>query len=123
MPAKKPFNPFYPLLVVIGVVFCITACGYGVMTVRKLRNPYEQEPPSMIAWFDEHGFSAMLIELAALGGATFSAMATDGYWARRAEDHKGNDNDPLGADQSKNTGQAAHVHQATEVEPGPQLRN
>ena len=31
-------NPFYFLLMVAGVIFCVTACAYGVMTVRGLHD-------------------------------------------------------------------------------------
>ena len=84
MGSRRNFNPFYPMLVVAGVVFCVTACGYGVMTVRKLRNPYEENPPAFIQWMDENGFQAMMIELAVLAVMCFAAMGTDSFWTRRS---------------------------------------
>ena len=77
--SRKPFNPFYPMLVIAGVIFCVTACAYGVMTVRKLRNPLEENPPQFIQWMDESGFSLMMWELGALALLTFAAMAADSY--------------------------------------------
>lgn len=76
---RKTFNPFYPLLVVAGVVFCITACAYGVMTVRKLRNPLEENPPHFIQWIDGNGFSLMMWELGGLAVLTVAAMAADSF--------------------------------------------
>lgn len=73
----KPFNPFYPMLVVAGVIFCVTACAYGVMTVRKLRNPLEENPPQFIQWMDDRGFSLMMWELGGLAVLTFAAMGID----------------------------------------------
>lgn len=84
MGVRSNFNPFYPMLVVTGVIFCITAFGYGVMTVRKLRNPHEENPPAFVQWMDENGFQAMMIELAVLAVACFAAMGTDSFWTRRA---------------------------------------
>ena len=89
---KPGSNPFYVLLVLIGVAFCITACAYGVMTVKKL-HPAEQlhaagQAPSgadgeaFMDAVDEHGFSVMMIELGLLAITTFAAIATDEYWSR-----------------------------------------
>ena len=73
------------MLVVAGVVFCVTACAYGVMTVRKLRNPYEADPPVFIQWMDEYGFQTMMIELVVLAFTCFAAMGTDSFWSRRSD--------------------------------------
>ena len=85
--SSKPnsFNPFYPLLVVAGIVFCITACAYGVMTVRKLRNPLEENPPAFIQWMDEQGMPVMMGELVGLAVLTFAAIGADSYWTSRNE--------------------------------------
>lgn len=84
MPGKG-FNPFYSLLVVVGVVFAMTACAYGVMTVRKLRSPQQPDPHPLVEALDEHGFTVLMTELAVLATMTFAAMGTDSYWIRRAE--------------------------------------
>ena len=34
--AREPVNPFYVLLVLLGIVFLVTACAYGVMAYRAL---------------------------------------------------------------------------------------
>ncbi len=87
---RKPFNPFYVLLLVAGVVFSITAVIYGIMTVRDLHRSAGQPVSAseswerMMVWLDQHGFSLMMIELAVLGIFTFAAIATDDYWEKRA---------------------------------------
>ena len=82
---KKGFNPFYSLLVVIGIVFAMTACAYGVMTVRKLRDPQQKDPHPLIETLDEHGFALLMAELGALAALSVAAMGTDSYWIRRAQ--------------------------------------
>ena len=95
---KPGSNPFYVLLVIIGVAFCITACAYGVMTVKKL-HPAEQlhdagqarsgtSGEAFIDAVDQHGFSVMMVELGLLAITTFAAIATDEYWSRPSKGGK-----------------------------------
>lgn len=95
---KPGSNPFYVLLVIIGVAFCITACAYGVMTVKKL-HPDEHGyaageirsgagGEAFLDAVDEHGFSVMMIELGLLAITTFAAIATDEYWSRPSKGGK-----------------------------------
>ena len=42
-PSNKSANPFYILLVAIGLVFVITATAYGVMAVRAIRPATNRE--------------------------------------------------------------------------------
>ena len=85
---KKPFNPFYVLLILVGIAFCITACAYGVMTVRGLHGAnaagaMTSETHPMMSWLDEHGFRLMMIEIGVLAVFTFSAIGTDEYWTNQ----------------------------------------
>jgi len=82
MPQSKPTNPFYALLLVVGVVFAITACAYCVMTVRGL-DPRADEV-GLMGVLSEHGLIMLVVELVALGILTFAAIGTDDYWTRRA---------------------------------------
>jgi hypothetical protein len=84
MRETKPFNPFYAALVVVGVAFALTACAYGVMTVRGL-NPRLAEEGGLIGLMDRHGLVIMVVEIGLLGLLTVAAIATDGYWTRRME--------------------------------------
>lgn len=83
---KKRVNPFYVLLVIAGVAFCLTACAYGVMAVKELHAPRATAAQiaadsQFVALMDEHGPMAMLIELAVLGFATVAAIGTDRFWS------------------------------------------
>ena len=80
MPQPKPTNPFYAALLVVGVVFAITACAYCVMTVRSLDPQAEQQ--GLMRLMNEHGLVIMVVELVALGVLTFAAIGTDDYWTR-----------------------------------------
>lgn len=82
MPQKRT-NPFYVLLVVLGVVFGLTACAYGVMTVKMstAEGIAGNADSPVVAFLSEHGFIVLLVELALLGVTTFAAMATDKYWS------------------------------------------
>ena len=83
---RKPFNPFYVLVVLVGVAFCLTAFAYGVMTVRGLHGVTGSETSpagkALMEWMDTRGFSLMMIEIGLLGVLTFAAIATDEYWDR-----------------------------------------
>jgi hypothetical protein len=73
-------NPFYVLLMVVGVVFTITMCAYAVMTVR-LGQSAEPPPTEGLMWLlSEHGLAIIVVELAVLGLATVLAISTDEYW-------------------------------------------
>ncbi len=89
---RKRVNPFYVVLVLVGVAFAVTACAYGVMAVKQLHASDLQLPgqddkrlPSADAGFiqfmDQHGNRLLVVELAALGLATFAAMGTDRFWS------------------------------------------
>ena len=72
-------NPFYAVLLVVGVVFAITACAYCVMTVRGL-DPHSVDDEGLMGLMRQHGLTILVGELAALGVLTFAAIGTDGYW-------------------------------------------
>jgi len=72
-------NPFYAVLLVVGVVFAITACAYCVMTVRGL-DPHSVDEEGLMGLMRQHGLTIMVGELAALGVLTFAAIGTDEFW-------------------------------------------
>lgn len=85
---RKASNPFYVLLVLAGILFCVTACAYGVMTVRHLNESrdvdvVESDHP-LLRFLDEYGFPTIIAELAVLGLTTVLAIVTDVFWSRRA---------------------------------------
>jgi hypothetical protein len=87
MGQRKPVNPFYVLLVIAGVVFCVTASAYGVMTVQGLNPEHAAEQSErgqlLLAWLDAHGYRLLMGELAVLAVFTFAAIGTDDFWSRR----------------------------------------
>jgi hypothetical protein len=83
---KEPLNPFYVLLVLVGVVFFVTAFAYGAMTYLAIQPGApgrEAEKHELWGFLDRHGMQLMGAELAVLAGATFGAMWLDGYRMRR----------------------------------------
>ncbi len=89
---KEAFNPFYGLLVVLGIAFAVTACAYGLLTLRGLRGidlSTNLEPTSLMGFLHHHGGATLAVELVLLALATFSAMATDDYWQRRHREANG----------------------------------
>lgn len=85
---KKPFNPFYVLLILAGIVFAVTACAYGVMMVQMLKlDQIEQQVAAetgLLGFLSAQGDRLMLIELGVLAVTTFAAIGTDEFWSRRA---------------------------------------
>jgi len=85
---SKPFNPFYALLVMLGIVFLLTACAYCVMAFKAVSPQTGGESASargMLEFLQAYGGWALAGEVVALAIATIAAMATDSYWTRRAE--------------------------------------
>jgi hypothetical protein len=88
MAKRRPFaNPFYALLLVVGVAFLLTATSYGVMAFRDVRGHGAEESGSgLMTFLDRHGGVLLAAELAVLVVVSLLAMATDGYWTRREAD-------------------------------------
>ena len=85
--SKKTVNPFYPVLLVVGLVFAVTACAYGVMAVNLLSPAQvmgDRPDSGLLAFLDQHGMTLLLSELGVLAVVTFAAIGTDDYWTRRA---------------------------------------
>ena len=84
MPQAKPFNPFYVALVPAGMVFAVTACAFGVMTVQGL-DPRHAAENGLSRLLDQHGMFILAAEVAVLAILTVAAIATDDFWTRRFE--------------------------------------
>ena len=63
----------------MGVAFAITACAYGVMTVRGL-DPHLADEQGLMGLMSQHGLTILVVELVLLGVLTVLAIATDDYW-------------------------------------------
>jgi len=116
---KAPSNPFYSVLVIVGVLFVLTACSYFVMTLQGREASYGRgllpgdntaeagDAPAnrdasvnkaeFTRFMDQYGFTLLMVELGVLAVATFAAIGTDEYWMRQArsadEDHDGTTTD------------------------------
>ena len=84
MPQQKPVNPFYVALVPAGIVFAVTACAYGVMTVRGL-DPHHAANDGLIRLMEQRGLVILVVELSLLAVLTVAAIGTDDFWMRRFE--------------------------------------
>lgn len=90
--AKEPFNPFYGLLIVMGTLFCVTACAYGVMAFTAVRTgpitAGEAPGARLLVFLDQQGAKLLAGELSLLAIATFGAMGFDRRVTLRAEREK-----------------------------------
>jgi hypothetical protein len=111
---KQPFNPFYALLVIVGVTFTITACAYALMMVRATRpdssvaagsnSPVEEEG-ALMRLLDQRGMEIMGVEVLMLAVATVGAIGLDQWRGNRDVRPEGTENSP---------GREAGVHRTTE---------
>jgi hypothetical protein len=89
---KEGTNPFYLLLVIVGVAFTITACAYGVMIFKAMHpTPAIAGQPNgenLLAFMSDYGAWLLTVELLLLAGMTVGAMATDSYWIRREKESR-----------------------------------
>jgi len=83
---KEPINPFYALVVILGLAFAVTTFAYGTMAYRAVAK--KEEGPGLMNMVDRYGVQTMCVELGLLGVATFGAMWLDGRRTRRAEEEK-----------------------------------
>ena len=77
---SEPFNPFYVLLVIVGVAFTLTSCAYGVMmfkTTQPLARVDMGGPEGLLGFLNVYGGRLLGGELLALAVATFGAIALD----------------------------------------------
>lgn len=82
---KKAINPFYVLLIILGIIFAITTCAYGVMTVKMstAAGISANSGGGLLPLLSQHGLTILLVELVLLAVATFAAIGTDDYWQKR----------------------------------------
>ena len=87
MPAKKPFNPFYVLLIPAGIAFAVTAFAYGFMAFQAVNAVREDAGRhaghALFQWLRVHGDATLIVELAVLALLTIGAIAMD-QWRESA---------------------------------------
>lgn len=85
---KQTANPFYTVLLVVGITFALTACAYGVMTVQRMAPSRVTSGSTAGTWviefMDNHGATTMIVELVVMAIATLAAIGTDRRRARHA---------------------------------------
>ena len=86
---RQAINPFYPLLVIAGVAFSVTAFAYGVMALKAISPTAGDDQHPLLTFLDQHGMLLMAVELAVLAATCFLAMGTDRFWSRRGNDDQG----------------------------------
>jgi uncharacterized membrane protein len=84
---EEPRNPLYLLLLVIGVIFILTALAYAVVPVleQKALEMGQEVPPSPLRdSLRERGWRWVLYEVAALVVVGLASMGLDRYrrWQR-----------------------------------------
>jgi hypothetical protein len=81
MAKRKRLNPFYALLVIVGLAFVVTAFAYGFMAfqqvnaVRAEAGRHAGHP--LFQWLRTNGDQALVIELIAMALFTGAAIGTD----------------------------------------------
>ncbi len=96
MPQKKRKNPFYTLLIPVGLAFVVTGFAYGFMAFQMVNTGasgaerFADHP--LFTWLRTHGTTAILVELAVLAVLTIGAISTDHLWTQ--EDKKPDGDQP-----------------------------
>jgi len=107
MAGKPPaVNPFYVVLVLVGIAFTVSASAYGVWTLQGSRGPlpdYSRGSSQAAGqthplWdlMDRHGLTILMTEIILLAVATAGAMATDQHWQRRTDQQAAESEPPPG---------------------------
>jgi hypothetical protein len=87
--ASEPRNPFYFLLLILSLIFVLTALAYAVVPVleQKAREAGEAPPPSPFRdALRETGWKWLLYEVAAMIVAGLLSMGLD-RWRRYRREH------------------------------------
>jgi hypothetical protein len=95
--AREPVNPFYVLLVLLGIVFLVTACAYGVMAYRAISPALarQNEVHPLTEFLDKYGMVLLAGELVLLALASFAAMALDRWRELRRPTNDASDRAPI----------------------------
>ena len=89
-PPAEPRNPFYILLLIVSLVFVLTALAYAVVPVleQKAREAGEEPPPSPFrASLRESGWKWLLVEVGLMIVAGLLSMGLD-RWRRYQQERE-----------------------------------
>jgi uncharacterized protein YggT (Ycf19 family) len=84
---KEPTNPFYIVLVIVGVIFIVTASAFTLLLIQQNRTTASAllDPSSpLLVFVRRQGMSLMGLEVAVLGVASVCAMWLDSHRDRKA---------------------------------------
>lgn len=88
--AKKAKNPFYALVLIVGISFLLTACAYTVLAFLDVQGHRETAAQSgLLNFLNEHGITLFGVELGMLCVVMVAAFATEDYWQRRFDRRHG----------------------------------
>jgi len=83
MPRPR-FNPFYPLLGIVGFLFTVTASSYCLFVLRGVRpESLSTAPHALERLMDSHGTTLLTGQLIVLAIATVGAVAMDHFEGER----------------------------------------
>ncbi len=83
---RKLFNPFYPVLGIVGFAFTITACMYCLSVLRGIRpTDPTTAPHALETLMDRYGTPLLAGQIAMLAIATFGAVALDHFEGERVK--------------------------------------
>ena len=79
-------NPFYALLILVGIAFVLSASSYGVMAIRGIdRSEPALTQTGLLGFMDHYGDWLLSIEVLLLGLLTVAAIGTDEIGIRRSK--------------------------------------
>jgi hypothetical protein len=100
----KITNPFYALLIPVGIAFVISASAYGVMAFRDTSRSAAGEPKEqvgLLGFMDRHGGLMLGIEVLLLGVLTTAAIGIDEIKIHRSASAAKDDGRPGGGTDQK----------------------
>ena len=84
---REPINPFYVASGVLGVVFTLTACAYGILMLQANRGLMRSDALGtehpLLSLLNTHGVAILAIEVLLLGFVSVAAIVLDHYRGRR----------------------------------------
>jgi hypothetical protein len=108
---SKNRNPFYALLVVVGIAFVVSASAFCFMAYSDvmLVDGGPASASRLMQFMDQHGMILLGGEVLLLGLFTIGAICSDEYWQRRAAAQEENESiNPVASKDNSHEGDAHH---------------
>lgn len=86
---KRSINPFYVLVVLVGIVFVVTASAYGMMSFLEIRRftpgtPQTEDSPLWV-YLRAEGGTLLIWEVLILVAGTVGALTWDSWFGQDEE--------------------------------------